>query len=727
MKKRLLPLALTLCMLLSLLPATAMAAETGNFSDNHVTWIGTQAEYQKTIDNMYVNGMRKMKVADKWGILDATGEWVAAPIYDSIQLEYLVARDSGTGVPLTKSSEPLEVLFRGGYTQCVRGGKMGLMNQYGEEAIPPQYDAVGLPSEGICRIVKKTDSGAYLGYWSLELGRELVAPSKYPVSGGAATAAGQPVVHQMLDKNAAMSGTGGSSNQADGSSTIDYEEVALPNGDRLAAQHDYMGGYAFVTTGAGPQGCLYGSILDKSGKEILPGGPYLYRAGLYPQFGPYMVYCKQSDQPYLARGESLGNPYLSGVVGPQGVIIPAQYSGGIRAPITGWYVGDARMTVIPELQLVITAKDTTPGKENGGKVGVVNFKNQTLIPFTHDFNYFTYKAQPKIFAGLTPEGDRMYTLEGKRLNESSYLEIGPFGNYAMCNGFAQVIKPMETPPNGNYPAGNAKCFVNLKTGAEIFPEAPAAAHSNFSTNGLAWMMNPQKKWGLMDSTGKMVLPYQYDAVVADAWCREKNGYAIVTSGQQQGIVTAAGAELVPCQYDNIAILSTHGPVDKEFAEVTKDGKTGLLSAITGKLVIPCSYASIGSREAYLYQRDYFSLGATLVRTGENDYCLVDRDGNKVPGSDYPHVDSPNRGLFHTHKNGYIGVEGKVIFPDTLSYSGRKNMVTDDSALVVQGGKVGYLAAEKLARPTQPKALNPATAAAAVSPTKLLVDGKAVAA
>ncbi|MEG1577382.1 MAG: WG repeat-containing protein [Oscillospiraceae bacterium] len=729
MKKRMLSALLTLCITLSLLPATAAAAETGNFSDNTVTWIGAQAEYQKTIDNMFVNGMRKMSAGDKWGIVDATGEWVAAPIYESIALDYLATRSILTNAPATDGSEPLEILFLDGYTQCVRGGKMGLMNQYGEEVIPCQYDAVGLPSEGICRIIKYVGKATYLGYWSLEQGRELVPPNKYVVGGSAATARGQQVVRQMLDTNSVMTGGGGSShNQAEGSETVDYVEVTLAGGNRLAAEHDYMGGYAFVTTGPGPGGFLYGTILDKTGKEILSGGPYPYRASLYPQFGPYMMYCKQSEQPYLSDGLSLGKPLLTGVVGPQGIIIPAQYAGGIRSPITGDYVGDARMTIIPELKLVITAKDMKPGKSNGGKVGVVNFKNETVIPFVHDFNYFVYDAEHKIFMGNAPDGDRMYTATGKRLNNTDYSSIGTYNNYltAICNGFAQARKHIDT-PKGDYKVGHYDCFVNVKTGAEIFPEMPMADHSVFSTTGLAWVKNAQKKWGLMDTTGKMVIPYQYDDMVPSTWDRPKNGYAIVSMGHKQGIITTDGVQLVPFEYDQLYAPFDHGPVHPEYVEATKDGKKGLLSAITGKLVIPCSYKSIGGHDSYTYISDYFSLGANAVKTGDKEYCLVDQSGNQLPGTNLQLISAPHLGLFHTYKNGDIGAEGKVIFPETLFYVGKKKPVIDDTTLVVKDGKVGYISADKLAKPTLPKTLNPATATAKPSPTKLLVNGKSVAA
>jgi hypothetical protein len=52
------------------------------------------------------------------------------------------------------------------------------MTVRGKEVIPCEYDAVGLPVEGISRIIKKSGNVSYLGYWNLELGMEIVTPNK---------------------------------------------------------------------------------------------------------------------------------------------------------------------------------------------------------------------------------------------------------------------------------------------------------------------------------------------------------------------------------------------------------------------------------------------------------------------------------------------------------------------------------------------------------------------
>lgn len=192
MKKRLLSIVLVLCMVLpQVQTSVTVSAVAKYFNDEDVTWLGTEKEYTKTLEAMFDHGLRKVPVGDmqndgslkniKYGLVDTSGKFAAEPFYDEIKAYYI---SSGDTEVLTES------IFVDGYVQAVRNGKMGLLDIKGREAIPCQYEAVGLPVEGISRIIKKSGNEYYLGYWSLEKGKEIVKPNKYVVSGYDATAAG---------------------------------------------------------------------------------------------------------------------------------------------------------------------------------------------------------------------------------------------------------------------------------------------------------------------------------------------------------------------------------------------------------------------------------------------------------------------------------------------------------------------------------------------------------
>lgn len=302
MKKRAFCITLILCMTLSHMMSqfwlTASAAE-NYFNDDDVTWLGNEKEYKKTLESMYDNGLRKVPAGDmqadgslkniKYGLADKYGKWWAEPIYDEIQAYFISGGKEEN--PLTES------IFVDGYVQAIRNGRMGLLDSTGKEVIPCSYDAVGLPAEGISRIIKKSGNRYYLGYRSLKKGKEIVKPNKYPVNGYDATAYGTPANYEPLSRSAEWE-------IADEKS--DYYKSTGSN--RVAVQYDFNGGYALVPTGKTESiymdadtvlvntgksyaNLIYAQIIDTYGKEILKGGPYPYReGGIYPQAGPYMIY-----------------------------------------------------------------------------------------------------------------------------------------------------------------------------------------------------------------------------------------------------------------------------------------------------------------------------------------------------------------------------------------------------------------------------------------------------
>jgi hypothetical protein len=190
MKKRVTGILLSMCMVLSI----TVFAETARISaadiaksaaDSDITWIGSTKDYAKTLSVFFDNGLRKVAVGIndkknnltqvKYGLIDKNGEWKAQPVYDRIEAYYLNRDNKMKRTVNTDREKYTETIFVNGYVQAKRNGKMGLLDINGKEVIPCEYDAVGLPSEDMCRLIK----GEYIGYWNLNSGREVVAPDKY--------------------------------------------------------------------------------------------------------------------------------------------------------------------------------------------------------------------------------------------------------------------------------------------------------------------------------------------------------------------------------------------------------------------------------------------------------------------------------------------------------------------------------------------------------------------
>ncbi len=700
MKKRLLGMILVLCIVLSipLMQSTASAAEK-YFNDEDVTWMGSEKEYKKTLEAMYDHGLRKVPVGDmakdgsltnvKYGLVDSSGKFAAEPIYDKIEAEYISINDEEA---LTES------IFVDGYVQAIRGGKMGLLDTKGKEVIPCNYDAVGLPVEGVSRIIKKSGSKYYLGYWSLEKGKEIVKPNKYVVSGDDATAAGYPQNYEPLSRSAEWE-------YADERSDFYKNQTS----NRVAAQYDFNEGYALVPTGkvekvnqTAASGInarnttaylIYAQVIDKKGKEILSGGPYPYRDnGIYPQAGPYMVYHKLSKEKLkLTRGGStitFNSHLVAGVVGKKGVLIPAQYHGGIRGnSATGWFPADANMQIIPEFSLFMTAKDANQSKKEGSaRFGVVNVNNKTIIPFDNEYEWFKYNSENKVFTG-----NYVYRPDGAKLPKSNLAGYDEGGNLLAANGYFTLCDEDRHHYVGvvSIKTGKAYTHKNLYSKSQVMSYI---ARSNVSAGGTLWVNKGdigEEKWGLVNLQGKVLLPFEYEAVGAgDDWERKENGYASVEKNGMWGIVDTKGKEILPCKYWSIDEVGDYFLVRDH-----KSGKYGVFNRKTGKMIIPCTYDSISSK---------WIEGTFTVKLVPSLNVLMDDKGGVVTPA-YLTISVSGRGLFYNSNGDYLGSDGKIVFPRNATvgmYNGNNIYFGEDLTLVVKDGRVGYINASRLSRKGQ---------------------------
>lgn len=710
MKKRLLSMILVLCMTLPMTQATAtVSAATKYYNDEDVTWLGTEKEYKKTLGVMFDHGLRKVPVGDmeqdgslkniRYGLVDSSGKFVAEPIYDEIKAYYISAKETST------YDEPLtETIFVDGYVQAKRNGKMGLLDTKGKEVIPCEYYAVGLPVEGISRVIKESGLGGmyYLGYWSLEKGKEIVKPNKYLVSDTDATAEGTPANYEPLSRSAEWE-------YADESSDY-YKSIG---NNRVAVQYDFNGGYALVPTGKreyvdlskgetnynygkASAYLVYAQVIDTNGKEILKGGPYPYRHnGIYPQAGPYMIYHQlKKEKLTLNRdgGEITFHQYLvAGVVGKKGVIIKAQYQGGIRGnSATGWFPADANMQIIPEYNLFITAKDVSGGKkEDGARVGVINISNKTVVPFEHSYEFGPYyDSENKVIIG-----NYIYKPDGKKISNSGLAAYDAMrGTLITANGYFHIMNKDDyysIKGIGSIKTGKAYTHKNLRS---AYGDAWWQFRSNVSVDETIWVTQADKKgnlkWGLVNLQGKVILPFEYDYAVTDEWQRAKNGYAQVQKNGEYGVVDTKGKVVLQCKYWSITEVGDYFVVRDNAT-----GKDGVFNRKTGKMVIPCTYDSISSKW----------IGGTFVAApGPSLEVLMDDKGEVITPAYYGFSTS-GRGLFYNTNGDYVGPDGKIVFPRNATvgkYNGETVYYGDDLTLVVKDGKVGYINASRLASKSQ---------------------------
>ena len=222
------------------------------------------------------------------------------------------------------------------------------------------------------------------------------------------------------------------------------------------------------------------------------------------------------------------------------------------------------------------------------------------------------------------------------------------------------------------------------------------------TEGLA-SVKKGNKWGFIDTTGKTVVPFQWDFVYPF-----DEGYAVVFSGTvtsydipdtgYYGLIDTTGELIIPCEWtkmhsyaEGLALVQRDnkwGFIDISgetvipfewddavrfidgFARVKKDGKWGFIDT-TGELVIPCQWDYTGN----------FDDGIAIVFNGalnqygspsNGQYGYIDTEGNPIVACEFDKAYSFCEGFAAVQKNGkwgFIDRSGKTIVPCTLDKVG----------------------------------------------------------
>lgn len=672
MKKRLMSILLTLCIVLTMLTTTTLAATPGevNYIDSDVTWLDTTSEYHKTLKVFFDSGLRKVVVGDKYGLVDQYGVFAAQPIYDEIEAYYW--HKDNSEVKKTNQNKKTESIFIDGYVQATRNGKMGLLDSTGKEVIPCIYDAVGLPSGGVSRISKKANGKTYLGYWNLEQGREIVAPNKY-----------------ILPEHYEDCG------YAEGGILREFYMPDIGEG-RIAVVFDFYDGYALVPTGkvvnvteectsphhSRGKTLVYAQIIDKNGKEVLSGGPYPFNIDpaipkAYPQAGPYMVYDQLSTKRLRMKmdtgGEVIFNSHLeSGIVGPKGILVPAQYHGGVWGnSAVGWYPPGAQIQIIPELSLAITYKCGYEGfKEAAAMKGVINFSNKAIIPFG-SLDFLEYDSESKVFYGGVYEP--VYRSDGTKIPATAER-----ANLLLDTGYVIIG---DADDRGNITS--IKGVTSVKTGKSYTHENLKGSGSTpVSTKDTLWVKKGSQ-WGLVNVNGHIILPFEYEEINDSAWLSTISPYATVKKNGKWGMVDTLGKVLLSCNYRSIE-WGEDGYIN---IQDDATGKYGIYNLNTFKITTPCILPGSINNRRFL-QDGWGAIGGTVpISLGNSLNALFDMDTGKQVTSAYLAMKPSSRGLFYSTHGDIFGPDGRIVFSraeDTSSYT-----------LVVKDGKVGSVNASRL--------------------------------
>lgn len=151
-----------------------------------------------------------------------------------------------------------------------------------------------------------------------------------------------------------------------------------------------------------------------------------------------------------------------------------------------------------------------------------------------------------------------------------------------------------------------------------------AAHAR--EGDLRVLFNDSDLRGVVDETGKIVVPYQYQGI---EHYRDKKRFLVSVkvgdNAWRMGVLDEAGKEVVPVVYDRLQRVSNNGDEDTHLAE--RDGKWGYVNIITGEVLIEPKYAGLSIDSL---STDAQGMGIAIANNGDKWGVINTRDQVLVP-------------------------------------------------------------------------------------------------
>ena len=163
-------------------------------------------------------------------------------------------------------------------------------------------------------------------------------------------------------------------------------------------------------------------------------------------------------------------------------------------------------------------------------------------------------------------------------------------------------------------------------------------------DGYIAVADKDEKIECTDIRNKKKLEYDRIYTTSFALGSKKERYRAVVKNKKCGIINSTSKEVIPVQYDNMAI-------DSDGFRVIKNNKFGFLD-LKGKIILPCKYDYLGE----------FSEGLALSGR-KYDWTYINKKGKKVLHFKYETMGNLSNGLIPAKYNGkwgYINKKGKKI-------------------------------------------------------------------
>ncbi len=207
------------------------------------------------------------------------------------------------------------------------------------------------------------------------------------------------------------------------------------------------------------------------------------------------------------------------------------------------------------------------------------------------------------------------------------------------------------------------------------------------TCGDLWPVEQHKKWGYIDKTGRLIIPFKFD--FADDF---SEGLAAVGIKEKTGYIDKTGKIVIPPRFisgfpfsDGMAVVVIRR-FEKDKLHMNKLGYIDK----SGKLVIQLKEALDSKSLHVSYKELFFSEGLVSV-TQNNKVGFIDKAGKQIIPPRYADVQPFSEGLAVVRikgKYGYIDRSGKMVIPPQFEDAGP---FSEGLALInSNGNQCGYI-------------------------------------
>lgn len=205
--------------------------------------------------------------------------------------------------------------------------------------------------------------------------------------------------------------------------------------------------------------------------------------------------------------------------------------------------------------------------------------------------------------------------------------------------------------------GNKLCLLDAKTGELVATCSITPQYFSCFKNGMAIVIE-NKKYGLIDNMGKLVVPCIYEEIKSFDINTFKGELTAAKKDGKWGFIDKKGKVVIPFEYEMQVYSIVGHTICNDKMRVKKNGKWGIID-MNGQMEIPCKYDSIGD----------FNYGLAPAKIGYK-YVYINMQGKIVLAGDYDKAEAFENGVAKVTKRDstyMINIKGEKVNVNQIEF------------------------------------------------------------